>query len=226
MKAEHKYAPQSLSEVIFVSQQTQTIVQGYASGQLDGHLLLWGPNGTGKSTLANLLPKLIGGEDASVETKTYEELMAMTDIRDYFRNTVQLNKLTGQGKHFVIFHEFDENSGKQAKLWTAIEGCLSDVMLIITTNHPMKINSSIRSRCDCIEMPAITPELILPRVQDILRTEGLDLPDQQVMYYLVNQVVLRDVRKYMGLIDKLLYLHSQGQALPAWKPSAPVLVKA
>ena len=225
MKAEHKYAPQSLSEVIFVNKQTQTIVQGYASGQLDGHLLLWGPNGSGKSTLANLLPQLIGGVDARVEKMTYEELMAEKNLRNYFQNSVQLCKLTGQSKYFVIFHEFDENSGKQAKLWTAIESCLSDVMLIITTNHPMKIDNSIRSRCDCIEMPAIKPELILPRVQDILRAEGLDLPDQQVMYYLVNQVVLRDVRKYMGLIDKLLYLHSQGQALPAWKPSAPVLVK-
>lgn len=224
MKAQEKYAPQSLDDVIFANDQTGVLVRAYAEGQLDGHLILWGPNGTGKTALADLMPALIAGADASVESKTYDELMKLPDLGNYFRQTCHMSGLMGQGKHFVIFHEFDEQAGRQAKLWTAIDKCLSDVMLIITTNHPMRISNSFRSRCDCIEMPALTPDMVLPRAQHILRAEGLDLSDAQVLDYLRKQVLIPDLRKYFGLLDKLLLLSRNGMSLPAWSPAPPQLV--
>ena len=72
MKVEIKYAPQSLADVIYPNKQTETLIQGYASGQLEGNLMLWGSNGTGKTSVANLLPTAIAGAQAAVEDKDYE----------------------------------------------------------------------------------------------------------------------------------------------------------
>ena len=61
MQFEIKYAPKNLNEVIYPNVAVQRRIQGYATGQLEGHIILHGPNGTGKTTLANLLVRAIGG---------------------------------------------------------------------------------------------------------------------------------------------------------------------
>ena len=75
MKSQIKYAPTNLNEVIYPNVAVQRRIQGYATGQLEGHMILHGPNGTGKTTLAGLLVKTIGGEDAMLETNEQEDLL-------------------------------------------------------------------------------------------------------------------------------------------------------
>jgi replication-associated recombination protein RarA len=67
MKVAEKYAPISLNDVVMPNIATANRLHGYANGGLNGHIILWGPNGTGKSTVAHLLPAAISGDDALVE---------------------------------------------------------------------------------------------------------------------------------------------------------------
>ena len=64
MKTIEKYAPSDLNEVIFGSENSLYLVNEIAQGAFDCHVLLHGPNGTGKTTTAELLAQAIGGEDA------------------------------------------------------------------------------------------------------------------------------------------------------------------
>ena len=68
MKCETKYAPSNLDEVIYPSVAVERRIKGYASRQMEGHVMLHGSNGTGKTTLANLLVQAIGGSEEIVET--------------------------------------------------------------------------------------------------------------------------------------------------------------
>ena len=83
MKTAIKYAPQNLEEVIYPSVAVQKRIDAYAKGHLEGHVLLWGPNGSSKTTVANLLPYAIGGQDALVEDKEFDELLANKDLKLY-----------------------------------------------------------------------------------------------------------------------------------------------
>ncbi len=51
MKIADKYSPQNLGEVVYPNEAVKVRIQAYMSSQLEGHLLLWGPNGTGKTTV-------------------------------------------------------------------------------------------------------------------------------------------------------------------------------
>ena len=75
MRVADKYKPKNLSEVIYPSATVEQRIMAHASGGLSGNLMLWGPNGTSKSTVANLLPEAISGEDAIVEGKSLSVLL-------------------------------------------------------------------------------------------------------------------------------------------------------
>lgn len=225
MKCEIKYAPANLDEVIYPSVAVERRIKGIAAGQLEGHVMLHGPNGTGKTTVARLLVQAIGGAAAMLETLGYEELLSKQDLRGYLLQAASLARLTTSGKHFLLLNEFDNAKKGVNKLWTALDDCGEGVMAIITTNEPMDVHRSIRSRCDVIEMPGITAMAVLRRVQYVLHSEGLNLPDQQVLHYLKSQERLMDLRKYFKLADELLYLHSNGLSFPAWS-GMPTALKA
>ena len=109
------------------------------------------------------------------------------------------------------------------KLWTALDACADGVVAIITTNEPMEVHRSLRSRCDVIEIAGIPAVAALPRVQYALQAEGLKLPDQQVLSYLKPQEKWLDFRRYFKAADELLYLHRSGLPFPTWSGAQPSL---
>jgi replication-associated recombination protein RarA len=218
MKSEIKYKPINLNEVIYPNIGVERLVQGYGNGALSGHVILHGPNGTGKSTIANLLPYAISGPDAMVEDKNYDALLAQKDIKGYLQRSYQWSQLTGSTKYFLVFHELDYTKYNLSHLWTAMDDLGQDLMVIITTNNPMGIPLALRSRCALIDMPALSANAVLSRAQHILQAEGLTLPDSQVLAYLENEEQHGDIRSYMRALDQVMYLNSVNLPLPLWSP--------
>lgn len=223
MKCEEKYAPKNLDEVIYPSSAVKNKIMGYAQGYLEGNVLLYGSNGTGKTSLTRLLVDAIGGKDASVETDEFEQLLSKSDLKKYLRNSCSVAQFTDSKKHFIILNEFDQAKKNIGVFWRALDACGTDLMIIITTNKPMEIDISLRSRCDLIEMQMIKASNVLQRIQFILQAEGLNLPDQQVLSYLTAVEHLGDMRFYFRKADELLYLHAMGLSLPNWNPTTPAL---
>lgn len=225
MKCEIKYAPQQLSEVIYPSAAVEMRINAYATGALSDDIILWGPNGTGKSTVARLLIKAIGGENALVETLPYDDLVRKTDLRFYLMQAAHMAKFTTSGKYFLLFEEFDNETKKMDKLWTAMDACGDGLMTIFTTNNLLKIHLSLRDRMRMVEFPALTPASVVPRAQHILAAEGLVLPDAQVLHYLTTMASPHTLRKFLGVLDQLIFLHLQGLPMPPWQPAKPVKPK-
>lgn len=225
MKCEEKYAPKNLNEVLYPSAAVERRIKAYASKDLEGHILLWGPNGTSKTTIANLLPYAIDGQYAVIEDKHFEDVLGQKNLKDYLRNACVTGRFAeGTPKFYMVFHEFDNNSSKLDKLWTAMDDLGDMLMVIITTNEPMKIPPSIRSRCDSINLPAVAAKAFLPRAQQILQAEGLILPDYQVEYHLTQWEHFSDLRKYLRCLDELLFLNKNGLPIAsAPQPTKPSL---
>ena len=210
MKVEEKYAPTALGEVVFANAGTAVRINAYANRGLSGHIILWGPNGTGKSTVAHLLPKAISGEQGFVEDKPLDELLAVKDLKGYLQRTAWLYS---QG-YFLVYDEADTAKGNMAKFWTALDSCGKDVMVIFTTNNPMTIPASVRSRSDEIEFPALQPKQFLARAQHMLLAEGVQLPNAQVLHYLTQIQHTPDIRKYCKKVDEIIYLARNDMVLP------------
>ena len=214
MKTAIQYAPKNLGDVIYPNPAVRTRIQAYMSGQLEGNILLWGPNGTGKTSVGDLLPYKICGDDAFVETEGFDEILKKDDLRGYIANSCSIASLSGS-KYFMVFHEFDNAKANISKFWTVIEDYADQLMLIVTSNNPMNIHKSLRSRCDEIPFPALTARQVLPRAQKVLATEGVNLSDNQVLHYLSQIEHFGDLRKYFAKLDEIIFLSKTGGTLPA-----------
>jgi len=216
MKCEIKYAPNQLDEVIYPNVGVERRINGYATKQLEGHIILHGPNGTGKTSLANLLVKVIGNQHPEIERKDADELLAQPDLKKYLKQAAAYAAMTTSEKFFLILNEFDYSKKNLNKFWTALDACGSGVMAIITTNQPMDVHPSVRSRCDVIEMPGVCAEAALQRIQYCLSMEGVNLPDAQVLHYLKLQEQFLDLRRYFRLADQIIYLIKNNLPMPSW----------
>jgi replication-associated recombination protein RarA len=216
MKCEIKYAPNQLDEVIYPNVGVERRINGYATKQLEGHIILHGPNGTGKTSLANLLVKQIGNQNPEVERKDADEFLAQPDLKKYLKQAAAYAAMTTSEKFFLILNEFDYSKKNLNKFWTALDACGDGVMAIITTNQPMDVHASIRSRCDVIEMPGVCAEAALQRIQYCLSMEGVNLPDAQVLHYLKNYVQGFDLRRYFRIADQIIYLSKNNMPMMPW----------
>ena len=126
-----------------------------------------------------------------------------------------MNRLSVQHKVFLVFEEFDNAKVNLNKLWTAMDAYADELQVIISTNHEMNVHRSIRSRCDMIHVAKLSAQMVLPRAQFILNSEGLDLPNDYVLAYLQQADWKGDLRLYMQKLDELLATQAMGLALPA-----------
>jgi replication-associated recombination protein RarA len=213
VKIADKYKPTNLGEIVYPNEAVRIRIQAYMSGQIEGSLLLWGPNGTGKTSVADLLPQYISGSNAQVDTD-FESILRRNDLGGYIANSCSVADLCGHKKYFMVFHEFDNARGNISDFWTAMDKYSSRLMVIITTNDPMKLHKSLRSRCDEIHFPALSARQVLSRAQKILAAEGVTLPDAQVLHYLTQIEHFGDLRKYFAKLDEILCLHKTGGYFP------------
>ena len=218
-----KYKPTSLAHVIYPDAATKAFVDAVATGALTTHIIFSGPNGTGKTTVADLLPYAISGESAVVESKDYAELLDQRDLKTYLQTQCQFARLTGNnGRYYLVLHEFDNATKNLAKLWMALDACADYLTLFITTNNPMLIHKSIRSRCRDIEFPAVSVSAFLPRAKQILANENVHLSDAELLTQL-SVVKSGDLRAYFRKLDDLIYTH--GAKVPPKPPTLQLFVK-
>lgn len=223
MSIKNKYAPASLNEVVYPDASTEMLVKSLADGSLNDNVIFYGPRGTAKTTTANLLARAIGGSQARIESD-FMNLLAMPSLKSYLQQSCFDAHLFYESKLILLFNEFDNYKSTPNLLWDAMDELQSKgLMLIITTNDLMAIHASIRSRCRLIDFPAVSAISMLPRAQQILSAEGLNLPDEQVLSYLKGQERFGDHRKYIELLNELLLIQKSGLPFPLWNGQKPNL---
>lgn len=179
------YSPNSLLDVIIGDAFSNDAVRYIADGQLPfpnagkNGFLIHGPYGTGKTTLAKLLPseieKLHGkpanpfvwfqeaDDDAKVNGKIVKNLSAAVEL---------VNVTPSQFSHYVIDELEDFSKAHQKKIRTAMN-VNNDNIFYFTTNNVYGIDSGIRNRCYEIHMCAAAPEQWLPLFSRVLADRGV-----------------------------------------------------
>ena len=189
------FKPTSLNDFVISDaaskQQLEAIVSGKLPFPLFGKnsLCLWGAYGTGKSTLALLLPQLLEQSANLVGTTRTAGLFQGTNYWDLTECAIGMNSVTmltdlnnrcksmtalsPSGWHYEILDEVDNLTvAAQASLKTAITFANSTIF-IITTNHPSKLDSGLKDRSILIEMNQPKADDCVPLAQGFFRKMGL-----------------------------------------------------
>lgn len=138
-------------------------------------ILLWGTWGTGKTTLARMLPDLL--EQARLGGTAFYDFWSCGAGANGSQMLTQAEQRTwgissnSSGLHYVILDEVDnltELAQKQLKAWMNRK----DVIFILTTNYLSKVDKGVQNRCYLIEMNAAKPSDWLSLAHRVIASYG------------------------------------------------------
>ena len=191
-----KYRPKKFDELVFVDDNFKKNVQKWITQKhLDGHILLYGKPGTGKSSLINVIINELGLKDyMRVNVSNSTSIDDMRKVIEYasvppFNNDFKL----------VILEEF-ERASKQAQdsLKYILEQYVGWCIFIFTTNEISKVSDAIQSRCQLYHFNKVDIEGFILRMITILNEEKITFTKDILVKYV--QTYYPDLRACINSI--------------------------
>lgn len=157
-------------------------------------LLLWGPPGTGKTTIANVIAHTL-----HVPFFTLSAISAgVKEVREVI---AQAQQLTGAILFIDEIHRF--NKGQQDALLGAVEKGTVTLIGATTENPSFEVNSALLSRCQVYVLKPLSEENLIQLLQKaiqhdvILKEKAIELHETEALLTISGG----DARKLLNLLE-------------------------
>lgn len=164
---------------------------------LSGHvpsMILWGPPGVGKTTIANII--------ANEVKRPFHTLSAISAGVKDVREVIDLAKRTGKSILFIDeIHRF--NKAQQDALLGAVEKGTITLIGATTENPSFEVNSALISRCQVYTLRSLSEENLLQLVNDALKkdaqlkTRKVEVKESKALFNISGG----DARKLLNLVE-------------------------
>ncbi len=182
MSFEIKYAPNSLTDIVFPDDNAEGVVMNYTAGftkGANGNLLLYGPPGSGKSCVAEMIAKYVlvnnlAGNLKKLNGGDFDTTNAAAKIAAYVKDVASVDPW-GDPCRIILINEIDKMStDAQGVLQTAMDDHREWCSFVFTTNNIVGVARPIQSRCGGgLYFGQADPGLWLPRATAILNDQGI-----------------------------------------------------
>jgi DNA polymerase III delta prime subunit len=208
-----KYRPKTIEECILPDNIKKTFNDFLNRGEIP-NMLLSGPPGIGKTTVAKALCNELGVDSYVINGS--DEGRFLDTVRNNAKNFASTVSLSSTAKHKVIIIDEADNTTNDVQLLlrASIEEFANNCRFIFTCNYKNKIIEPLHSRCAVVEFGIKGKEKaklaagFYGRLQEILQKESIEY-DQKVLIELINKHfpdwrrVLNECQRYAvsGKID-------------------------
>lgn len=173
--------------------QGSILQKAITSGHIPS-MILWGPPGVGKTTIANIIAHTVNA--------TYFQLSAISSGVKEVREVIDTAKKTSKAILFIDeIHRF--NKGQQDALLGAVEKGIITLIGATTENPSFEVNSALLSRCQVFVLKALEEKDLLQLLNkaltedEILKTKSIELKETEALIRLSGG----DARKLLNLLE-------------------------
>ena len=208
-----KYRPKTIEDCILPAATKKTFKEFLHKGEVP-NLLLAGPPGVGKTTVAKALCNELGVDYYVINGS--DEGRFLDTVRNQAKNFASTVSLSSTAKHKVIIIDEADNTGNDVQLLLRanIETFYNNCRFIFTCNYKNKIIEPLHSRCAVVDFNIKGKEKaklaagFYQRLQGILQEKKIEYEDK-VIIELINKHfpdwrrVLNECQRYSvgGKID-------------------------
>lgn len=190
-----KYRPKTLDEII-LDEKTKEFVKNCIKKKTIPHLLLYGKQGMGKTSLAKIIVKELECDHLYINAS---DTRGIDTVRDEIKNFLQLMPSNGSIQ-VVILDEFDGFTGDAMRaLRNMLEEYSETNRFIFTCNDISRIIEPIRSRVQ--EINVINPPIknCLERCINILKNEKIEINSKN------KEIISNKVKAFYPDIRKIIF---------------------
>jgi len=191
-KKEPFHEPKTINDIIFGNTESRLRIEDIISNTEPipscgkSAILLYGVFGTGKTTLAKMLPYAIEQGKTGQELNLPEEMIACQQgftgpqVMTKIETILSKSSLNASGLHYFIIDEVD-NLTKLAQ--QSLKSALNTTrgIFILTTNNLSQLDRGLLDRCVLVEMNAANPNAYLDFAQSIATEAGASLSNDELL---------------------------------------------
>ncbi len=217
-----KYRPTNFDEVVGQDVIIRTLKNAILNDKISHAYLFAGPRGTGKTTIAKILAKVVNCENLtnlnpcnkcdncmqiiSKQSTDIVEIDAASnngvdEIRE-IRNKVNLVPSIGKYKVYIIDEVHMLTVGAFNALLKTLEEPPSHVIFILATTEPHKIPLTILSRCQKFDFKRIPTSKLVERLKTISNEENIDITEDAL--FEIARLSEGGMRDSISTLDQVL----------------------
>ena len=215
-----KYRPVDFDDVYGQEEVVTVIKNAIANGKVSHAYLFSGPRGTGKTTVAKIIARLVNCEhlvDSKPCGKCYNCLNfnnsndiveidaasnnGVDEIRE-LRDKINLVPSNAKYKVYIIDEVHMLTNQAFNALLKTLEEPPSHVIFILATTEPSKIPLTISSRCQKFRFSKISDNKIVDRLKDIVKLENINIDNDAL--FEIARVSDGGMRDSINMLDQLI----------------------
>ena len=206
-----QYRPRKIEDCI-LPDNIKTVLQKFVANKKIPNLLLSGPPGIGKTTVAKALCEELGADYYVINGS--DEGRFLDTVRNQAKNFASTVSLVGGAKIIIIDEADNTTNDVQLLLRATIEEFSSNCRFIFTCNYKNRIIEPLHSRCSVVDFSIngkekqVLAAQFFKRIQDILTEQKVEA-EPKVLVALIQKYfpdfrrTLNELQRYssIGKID-------------------------
>lgn len=207
-----RFRPKSLKTVQGQAGAIASLQRLIDAGKIPHALLLTGPSGVGKTTIARILKGVLGCGDSDYYEINAADEKGIEMVRS-IRKHVNLSPMDGACRIWVIDESHKLTGDAQNAILKILEDTPKHAYFFLATTDPHKLIKTIHTRCTEVKLVSLPTKALEATLQRVIEKEGFKV--QQEVIDEIVEAAEGSARKALVILEQVALLDTHDEQLAA-----------
>lgn len=214
-----KHRPDELSDVLGQEQAISIIERKLKTHSFPHAIMLYGPFGTGKTTLARIIADCLGCGQYDFEELNTADYRGIDSIRD-IRGKINHAPINGDVRVWLMDEIHKATNDAQNAMLKLLEDPPDHVYFILATTEPEKLLNGIHQRCLKIKLNPIKVEHLESIIKNVCKKEKIKLHSKVLEK--ITEYANGSAREALQILDKIYQIPDPKEQFKAIEKTSAV----